>query len=127
MKCRGVRGATTVTTDTEKEILEATKELLTRMVKENAIATEDIASVFFTTTADLTSTFPAKATRSLGWEQVALLGAREADAPGPTHCIRVLIHWNTDRTADELRHIYLHEAVSLRPDLSAETVDKPVS
>ena len=117
MMCRGVRGAITVGSDHEDEILEATRELLQALVSSNGIEVDDIASVYFTTTADLTSTYPAYAARQLGWYDAALLCGHEMNVPsGLARCVRVLIHWNTTKTPKEIVHIYLREARSLRPD-----------
>jgi chorismate mutase len=115
--CRGVRGATTVEEDSREAILSATSELLTHMIEANGIQADDIASVIFTTTHDLTSEYPALAARQLGWNDVALLCGHEIAVPhGLKHCIRVLMHWNTEKVASEIRHIYIKGAVCLRPD-----------
>lgn len=117
MPLRGVRGATTVEQDEAGEILSATRELLEALVEANGIVPAEVASAIFTTTPDLSSAFPALAARELGWADVALLGAQEADVRlGPERCIRVLIHWNTNHRQDEVVHIYLREAAQLRPD-----------
>lgn len=118
MPCRGIRGATTVETNSAAAILAATRELLARTVKANDVAIQDIASAFFTVTPDLTAAFPARAARELGWQHVALLDGQEIPVPGSLpRCVRVLIHWNTDKPQAEMCHIYLHGAASLRPDL----------
>ena len=118
MVCRGVRGATTVETNTAEEILAATAELLGTMIAANDIEQEQVASVMFTTTMDLNAAFPAVAARELGWTDVALLNAHEMAVPGALgRCIRILLHLNTERSAKEIRHIYLREARKLRPDL----------
>jgi chorismate mutase len=115
--CRGVRGAITVSSDNEDEILEATRELLQAIVQANEMNVDDVASAYFTTTADLTATYPAYAARQLGWMDVALLCGHEMNVPGGlSRCIRVLIHWNTTRSAQEIVHVYMREARSLRPD-----------
>jgi chorismate mutase len=117
VRCRGIRGATTATANTADAILSATRELLTLLVERNALAVDDIASVFFTVTDDLDAQHPALAARQLGWHDAALLCAREIPVPGSLgRCIRVLLHVNTDRGAHDLRHIYLREAVVLRPN-----------
>ncbi len=119
MMCRGVRGAITVSSDREDDILEATRELLQAMLLSNEMRVDDIASVYFTTTSDLTATYPAYAARQLGWYDVALLCGNEIDvAGGLAKCVRVLIHWNTARMAREIIHVYLREARVLRPDRS---------
>ena len=118
MPCRGIRGVTTVESDTADVISAATRELLTRIVEANDIAVKDIASAFFTVTPDLTAAFPARAARELGWQHVALLDAQEIPVPGSLpRCVRVLIHWNTEKPQAEIRHVYLRGATSLRPDL----------
>lgn len=117
LMCRGVRGAITVGSDNEDEILDATRELLQALVSANGMHVDDIASVYFTTTSDLTSTYPAYAARQLGWHDAALLCGHEMNVPdGLARCVRVLIHWNTTKSAKEIVHIYLREARSLRPD-----------
>jgi len=119
--CRGVRGATTVEEDTPDTILSATRELLVQMVEANGICPEDVASVMFTTTPDLTSEYPALAARQLGWHDIALLCAHEMNVPHSLkRCIRVLLRWNTDKLASEIQHVYIKGAVSLRPDRAVE-------
>jgi chorismate mutase len=119
MRCRGIRGATTVEANEGEQILEATAELLTEMLRANDLQEEDVASAFFTTTRDLNAEFPALAARDrLGWQHVALLCAHEMDVPGSMPmCLRILLHVNTERDAGDLQHIYLRGARKLRPDL----------
>lgn len=117
LMCRGVRGAITVSSNNEDEILDATRELLQAIVASNGMNVDDIASAYFTTTPDLTATYPAYAARQLGWYDAALMCGHEMDVPGGlTKCVRVLIHWNTTKSAKEIVHVYLREARSLRPD-----------
>jgi chorismate mutase len=117
MRCRGIRGATTVDSNTPEAILEATTELLSELIKANDIAVADIASAVFTTTRDLNAEFPAVAANKLGWTNVALMCGHEMDVPGSLGmCLRVLLHVNTEREPHELRHIYLRGAKALRPD-----------
>jgi chorismate mutase len=119
MACRGVRGATTVENDTREEILAATRQLLALVIRLNGIEPADVGSVIFSTTTDLNAEFPALAARQLGWVDTALLCTHELDVPGSLRkCIRVLVHWNTDKPASEIHHVYIREAVRLRPDLS---------
>ena len=117
--CRGVRGATTVDTNDRDQILLATRQLLALMIRRNAIESTDVASAMFTVTKDLTAEFPAVAARQLGWLDVPLLCGYEITVEQSLLlCIRVLLHWNTDRTQADIHHVYLHGAVKLRPDLS---------
>jgi chorismate mutase len=126
MPCRGVRGATSAENDSAAAILSATRELLMEMAAANSIGTEDIASVVFTATPDLTAAFPARAARELGWQHVPLLDAQEIPVPGSLpRCIRVLIHWNTAKSQADIQHVYLREARSLRPDLAGRPHKEP--
>ncbi len=116
--CRGVRGATTVAANTREEILTATRQLVALMVRRNGIDRTDVASAIFTTTPDLDAEFPALAARQLGWLDVPLLCGHEMSIPGSLpRCIRVLVHWNTDMPQADIQHIYIRDAVKLRPDL----------
>ncbi len=122
MTTRGVRGATTIETDTTDNVLLATKELLDEIFHANSgLKTEDIASAIFTVTDDIVSAYPARAAREIGWSQIPMMCAREIPVEGSLrHCIRALIHWNTDKAQNEIRHVYLRGAVNLRPDLLAK-------
>jgi chorismate mutase len=119
MNLRGIRGATTTLIDRPEEILEATAELLQAILEANpSLQPQDLASIVFTVTGDIHSVYPAKAARQMGWLTVPLMCAQEIDVPGGLPlCIRVLIHWNTEIPQSEVQHVYLREAVQLRPDL----------
>jgi chorismate mutase len=114
---RGVRGATTVGKNAADELVARTEELLSRMVAENGIRPQDVASAVFTVTEDLDAEFPALAVRALaGWEDVPLLCAREIPVPGSLgRCVRILLLWNTDAGAGDVRHVFLRGARELRP------------
>jgi len=117
VRCRGVRGATSVTENTKEAILEATREMLYIMIRANEMHPDDVASAYFTTTVDLNATYPALAARQMGWYEVALLCGHEMQVPeGLCRCIRVLVHWNTTRRPKDIVHVYLREAKGLRPD-----------
>jgi len=119
MPCRGVRGATTAENNSPEEILRATRQLLALLIRRNGIKPEDVASAIFSTTSDLDAEFPALAARQLGWIDVALMCVHELDVPGAfRRCIRVLLHWNTEKKPGEIEHIYIKEAAHLRPDRS---------
>jgi len=119
MPVRGIRGATVSTENSPEAIISASRDLLETIVKRNpTIVIEDIASIIFTVTNDLTSEFPAKAARDLGWNSIPLMCSVEIAVPDSlSKCIRVLLHWNTDLPQTSIRHIYLKEAAALRPDL----------
>jgi chorismate mutase len=121
MTIRGIRGAITITADEPEQVLSATQELLTSILDANpALQTEDIASALFTVTEDIVSAYPAQAARQIGWDQVPMICTREIPVPGGLPlCIRVLIHWNTGLEQSAIQHVYLRDAVKLRPDLVA--------
>jgi chorismate mutase len=122
MPVRGIRGATTVSKNTRDDIIAATKELLTAMVEANEIDPDDVASAWFTTTSDVNAEFPAVAARQLGWTSVPLMCGHEMSVPGSLPlCVRILLHWNTEKGAHDVRHLYLREASRLRPDLGSST------
>jgi chorismate mutase len=119
MKCRGVRGATTVENNDREEILAATRRMIALLIRQNGIVKDDVGSAIFTTTRDLDAEFPALAARQLGWIDVPLLCGHEISVPGSIgKCIRVLVHWNTEKSQDEIVHVYLNDAAKLRPDLT---------
>ncbi|MEY2845956.1 MAG: hypothetical protein RL076_1502 [Chloroflexota bacterium] len=117
MACRGVRGATTCTSNTRDAILAATSELMRAVIDANHIDKADVASVWFTTTADINAEFPAVAARQLGWTDTALMCTHEMTVPGSLPaCIRLIMHWNTSKPQADIVHVYLHGAAVLRPD-----------
>lgn len=121
MVVRGIRGAIDVDADDQQKILAATRELLEAICRENGIADfNDICSAIFTTTSDLTSTFPAEAARAMGMGLVPLLCATEIPVPGSMpRCIRILLHVNTEKPQSEICHVYLGGTARLRPDLQS--------
>ena len=119
MACRGVRGATVAEGNTSEEILTATRQLLALMIRLNGIEPKDVASAIFTVTPDLNAEFPAFAARQLGWINVPLLCSYEISVPGSLQsCVRILVNWNTPKSQEEIVHVYIKDARSLRPDLS---------
>jgi chorismate mutase len=118
MACRGVRGAITVEENSSEAILEGARTLLAAMAAENGFEVAELVSVVFTATADLDAAYPAAAAREMGWTETPLLCMQEMGVKGSlARCLRVLIHWNTDRSPAEIRHLYLRGAQVLRPDL----------
>ncbi|HUY42538.1 MAG TPA: chorismate mutase [Acidimicrobiales bacterium] len=115
---RALRGATTCASDSVDEITEVTQELLSAMLARNDIDHDDVISAIFTTSPDLTSTFPATAARGIGFGDVPLICASEIDVPGAmARTVRVMMHVYTTRARDEMRHVYLRDAQGLRDDL----------
>lgn len=120
MCVRGIRGATTVGRNEEREILSATAELLEAIIAENSLTPEEICSVFVTVTSDLDAAFPAMAIRNMpGWELVPLMCSLEIPVKGALPlCIRLMLHANTTKTQREMVHVYMNDAKKLRPDLA---------
>ena len=115
---RAVRGAISVAADEPAAIVAATSELLGAMLERNEVAPDDVVSIIFTATPDLTSEFPAAAARRLGLSDVPLLCAAEIAVPGAlTRCVRILLHVESDKERGDLEHVYLGSAKSLRRDL----------
>jgi chorismate mutase len=122
LRCRGIRGATVARENTPEAILDATRELLELIVQANEVQVEDITSAFFTLSDGLDAAYPALAARQIGWDAVALLCARELPVPGGLdRVVRVLLHVNTEKPLEAMRHIYLREAIALRPSRAFES------
>jgi chorismate mutase len=119
MRVRGIRGAISVEEDSERIVLDATARLLREILERNELALDEVVSVFFTATDDLSSAFPARAAREIGLDHVPLLCARELEVDGALpRVIRVLMHVLTERPPDEIAHVYLGDARRLREDLA---------
>jgi len=118
---RGIRGATTVAADQPPLIRSAVRELLEAILNENDIAPADVISAVFTATPDLVSEFPAYAARQMGWTDIPLLCAQELPViDALPRCLRVLLHVETSRQRNEIRHLYLRDAILLRSDLQGD-------
>jgi len=118
VRVRAARGAIAVGQDDAGSVLDATERLLARVIERNQIATDDLVSVLFTATDDLRSAFPAEAARRMGLGRIPLLCAREIPVEGSMpRVIRILAHFHTDRTMEDVVHVYLDGAESLRDDL----------
>jgi chorismate mutase len=117
--CRGVRGAISCASNTREAIIEATNALLVAVIDANGVTIADVASIWFTTTTDLYAEFPAVAARKIGFTDTALMNAHEMTVPGALPlCIRLIMHWNTNKAQSEIKHVYLGGATVLRPDLA---------
>ncbi|WLR53093.1 chorismate mutase [Bacillus tianshenii] len=117
---RGIRGAITVEKNDAEEIVEAAGRLLSKMIERNEIEAESVAQILISVTDDLNAAFPAKALRSLeGWMYVPVMCMQEIPVPnGLPHCIRVMMTVNTSVPQERIEHVYLEDAVKLRPDLT---------
>jgi chorismate mutase len=116
---RGVRGATTIESNKETEIIAATEKLLFEMIKKNDISPDHVASIFISATDDITAAFPAKALRNFeGWSYVPIMCMREIPVENSLNlCIRIMLHINTQVPQKDIQHVYLNRATILRPDL----------
>jgi chorismate mutase len=119
MAVRAIRGATQVDADDREQVLEATRELVTAVLERNDLAHDDVISILFTATPDLTSEFPALAARELGMGDVPLMCATEIGVPHALpRVLRLMAHVETDRPRAEVQHVYLRGAVALRRDIA---------
>lgn len=117
-RVRGIRGATTLERDERGHLIDRTQELIREILGRNDLGEEDLVSILFTATEDITAAFPAEAAREAGITRTPLLCARELDVDGGIRrCIRVLVHAYTHLPKGQLRHVYLHRARQLRTDL----------
>ncbi|API86193.1 chorismate mutase [Francisella uliginis] len=115
---RSIRGATTIAKDTKENVIEATKELLYYILTKNSVDSKDIVNIIFTATSDIRSVFPAVAAREIGLVDVPLIDCHQMMCDGALElCIRVMLTYNTEKKQQDIRHVYLHEAKKLRPDL----------
>jgi chorismate mutase len=116
---RAIRGATTVDVDEAKQVAERVQELVAEMFAGNGVDQEDVISILFTATEDISSLYPATAARGLGLEDVPLMGAQELSVEGMLpRCIRVMAHVNTTLDRSQITHVYQHDARGLRTDLA---------
>jgi chorismate mutase len=117
-RVRALRGATTLDRDEREHLLERTQELIAAMLTRNGLTEDDLISIVFTATDDISSAYPAEAARIAGITHVPLLCARELDIDGGiARCVRLLVHAYSGRSVRDLRHPYLHDARQLRTDL----------
>ena len=116
---RAIRGATQIDSNDRDAILLGVAELVTEVMERNRLTTDDVISVFFTSTPDLTAEFPALAARKLGFNDVPLICASEIDVPGALpRVVRLMAHVEVDRPRAEIQHVYLRGAVALRVDIA---------
>ena len=119
MAVRALRGAVQVGGNDRTEILVGTAELVTEVMSRNELSTDDVISVLFTSTPDLTAEFPALAARKIGFHDVPLICATEIARPGAMpRVIRLMAHIETDRPRSAIQHVYLRGAVALRLDIA---------
>ncbi|MEO6701778.1 MAG: chorismate mutase [Jatrophihabitantaceae bacterium] len=118
MTVRAVRGAIQVGANERQEVLDGASELVQEVMRRNQITAEDLISILFTATPDLTAEFPAYAARQLGLVDVPLMCASEIAVPGALPLtLRLLAHVDTELDRDQIRHVYLRGAAALRTDL----------
>ena len=119
MALRAIRGAIQVPANTSEDIASGVQELIAAILKANELTPSDVISVFFTSTADLNAAFPAAACREMGFANVPLIGSVEVSVPGALdRTVRTMLHVETTLTPEQITHIYLHGAASLRRDIA---------
>lgn len=119
MQVRAIRGAVQIDVDERRAILDGTSELVAAMMSRNGLSTDDVISVIFTATPDITAEFPALAARSLGFQEVPLLCCTEMSVPGSMpRVVRLMMHVQTGKNRSEIQHVYLRGAVALRLDIA---------
>lgn len=119
---RGIRGAITVSTNQEEQVIDAADELLRKMIELNEVEATDVASVFISVTPDINAAFPSKALRRFpDWKYVPIMCMQEIPVLNSLPlCIRVMLHVNTSKPQALINHVYLNNAVVLRPDLASK-------
>ena len=119
MTVRAIRGAIQVDANERKAILGGTTELVTEVMTRNSLATEDVISVLFTATPDLTAEFPALAARKIGFQDVPLLCATEIAVPHALpRVVRLMMNVETSLPRSGIQHVYLRGAKALRLDIA---------
>jgi chorismate mutase len=119
MAVRAIRGATQLENDVREHMLDRVAEMVQDVIDSNGLSVDDFISILFTATSDLVSESPAYAARKLGFTDVPLICARELEVEGSMpRVVRMLAHVETDLPRDQITHVYLHGAASLRRDLS---------
>lgn len=119
MKTLAIRGATTVTSNNKDEILKESAKLIGKIISKNDLNKEDIISIYFTMTNDLDAVYPAVAVREiLNISDIPMLNFEEKYIQGSLNkCIRAMMYINTEKTREDIKHVYLNEAKNLRKDL----------
>ena len=118
MRLRAARGAIRVPSDDADALLGSTERLLSAVLQRNEIDAEALVSIMFTVTEDLRSAFPAEAARRMGLGRVPLMCAQEIPVAGSMpSVVRILLHFHSERTLDEVEHVYLDGAETLRDDV----------
>lgn len=113
---KAIRGATTVTEDCPAQIRAGVKELMNAIVSANGLEYGQIICIMFSSTADLTSFYPAKAARECGFQGCALYSSLEPEIEGAMEkCIRVMLLVESDSSP---KHVYLNGAKDLRRDVA---------
>jgi chorismate mutase len=116
---RAIRGAVQVDADERAAILEGTTELVSEVMSRNGLTPDDVISVLFTMTPDLTAEFPALAARKIGFCDVPRMCATEIPVPGALpRVVRLMMHVETGRPRHEIMHVYLRGAAALRLDIA---------
>ncbi len=119
MRVVAIRGATQLKSDDADEMAAAVTELLTEIFDRNSLSKDDLVSIFFTSTEDLTSDFPAAAARKLDLGDIPLMCAREIPVAGSLpRVVRVMVHAYSELNHAQAKHLYMRGAEVLRKDIA---------
>ena len=112
-----IRGATTASGNSVREIEDAVLELINELISRNNLIKSNIISITFTATKDLDACFPASvARRSIGLDSVAFLDCQQMFVSNDINfCIRILAQVFLS-PKNPVQHPYLRGASKLRPD-----------
>jgi chorismate mutase len=114
---RAVRGAVQLEENSVNAVLKNVSAMIEGLLVQNSLEEENIISIQFTQTADVTALNPAAALRQKGFGEVPLFCAQEPDYQGSLpRMIRVLITAHVE-DGRRLTPLYLGGAKQLRPDL----------
>ena len=115
---KAIRGAITVKENKVDDIKDASKELVSKIIKANNINEEDIVSIVFTATSDIDKTYPAAVIREMGYTKTPLMCYQEMNVENSLDkCIRTMVYCDCNRSLEDIEHVYLRKAKTLRPDL----------
>jgi len=112
-----IRGATTASGNSAREIEDAVVELINELISRNNLIKKNLLSIIFTSTKDLNACFPASIARKCnGLDSVAFLDCQQMYVPGDVDfCIRIMAQVLLPSN-NSVQHPYLRGASKLRAD-----------
>ena len=112
-----IRGATTASGNSVKEIEDAVVELIDELISRNNLIKTNLLSITFTATKDLDACFPASIARKCnGLDSVAFIDCQQMYVSDDINfCIRIMAQVLLPPN-NPIKHPYLRGASKLRPD-----------